>query len=64
MNQAQRPARAHTADNDRPYRGRRMTWQEFWQMRPDRKPANDNVERKSAPIETQANSVYLTINRR
>ncbi|QYO75326.1 hypothetical protein [Devosia salina] len=30
------------ATTDRPFRGRRMTWQEFWQLRPDRRPANDN----------------------
>lgn len=35
---SQRPA----ADTDRPYRGRRISWTEFWAMRPDRRPANDN----------------------
>lgn len=29
-------------DLDRPYRGRRLTWQQFYELRPDRKPANDN----------------------
>lgn len=34
-------------DTDRPYRGRRLTWAEFYALRPDRRPANDNrpVER-------------------
>jgi hypothetical protein len=27
---------------DRPFRGRRLTWQQFFEVRPDRRPANDN----------------------
>lgn len=30
------------SDTDRPNRGRRMTWAEFYRLRPDRRPANDN----------------------
>lgn len=29
-------------DLDRPYRGRRLTWAQFYELRPDRRPANDN----------------------
>lgn len=29
-------------DNDKPYRGRRMSWREFYQLRPDLRPDNDN----------------------
>lgn len=29
-------------DLDRPFRGRRLTWQQFYELRPDLKPANDN----------------------
>lgn len=29
-------------DLDRPFRGRRLTWQQFYELRPDRRPANDN----------------------
>lgn len=39
-------ARSTTAssvgDSSRPYRGRRLSWAEFYQLRPDLKPANDN----------------------
>ncbi len=37
-------AYARTSDADRPILGRRLTWQEFYQMRPDRRPANDNTK--------------------
>jgi hypothetical protein len=30
------------ADSARPYRGRRMLWREFYALRPDLRPANDN----------------------
>lgn len=29
-------------ESSRPYRGRRLSWTEFYRLRPDRKPANDN----------------------
>ena len=29
-------------DTDRPYRGRRISWEEFYRCRPDLRPANDN----------------------
>lgn len=46
----QRTAHARTADVDRPYRGRRMSWAEFYALRPDRRPANDNeVARLTEP---------------
>lgn len=42
-NKAKRTPRLDDLDDSaKPYRGRRMTWQEFWRLRPDRKPANDN----------------------
>ena len=31
------------ANSDRPYRGRRLSWAELYQIRPDLKPANDNA---------------------
>ncbi len=51
MNQARtstnrRPSQRPAADTDRPYRGRRPSWAEFWALRPDRRPANDNVPGK------------------
>ena len=30
-------------DLDRPFRGRRLTWHQFYELRPDRRPENDNV---------------------
>ena len=47
MNQARtstnrRPSQSPAANTDRPYRGRRISWAEFYAMRPDRRPANDN----------------------
>lgn len=33
---------------DRPYRGRRLTWGEFYRIRPDLRPANDNVAKAEA----------------
>ncbi len=38
MTQTKRTHYARTADSDRPVLDRRMTWQEFWAMRPDRRP--------------------------
>lgn len=29
-------------DSDRPFLGRRLSWEEFYRMRPDRRPANEN----------------------
>ncbi|WP_163269649.1 hypothetical protein [Chelativorans alearense] len=31
-----------TTESARPYRGRRITWEEFYALRPDLRPANDN----------------------
>lgn len=41
---------ATTTDStlDGAHRGRRMTWAEFYKMRPDRKPANDNQQKRQA----------------
>lgn len=39
---SRRPSQRPAADTDRPYRGRRISWAEFWTMRPDRRPANDS----------------------
>ena len=33
-------------DNDKPYRGRRLTWREFYELRPDLRPANDNQQKE------------------
>lgn len=30
---------------ERPLRGRRLSWEEFYAMRPDLRPANDNQEK-------------------
>lgn len=38
---------SQTADSDKPHRGRRMTWAELYQIRPDLKPANDNASENS-----------------
>jgi hypothetical protein len=38
---------ARTADADRPVLGRRLSWEEFYQLRPDRRPANDNTKASS-----------------
>jgi hypothetical protein len=39
---------------DRALRGRRLTWQEFYQLRPDRRPvaANDNERPALAPADS------------
>jgi hypothetical protein len=29
-------------ESARPYRGRRLTWEQFYALRPDLRPANDN----------------------
>lgn len=29
-------------ETDRPLRGRRLSWEEFYRVRPDLKPTNDN----------------------
>lgn len=31
------------AESARPSRGRRLSWEEFYLLRPDRRPANDNI---------------------
>jgi hypothetical protein len=33
---------------DGAFRGRRLSWKEFYQMRPDLRPANDNSEKSEA----------------
>jgi len=43
---ARRPSQRPAADTDRPYRGRRISWTEFYALRPDRRPANGNVPGK------------------
>ncbi len=47
------PATRTTSDSAvsetaRPYRGRRLSWREFYQLRPDRRPAaaNDNQDQR------------------
>ncbi|RDE10351.1 hypothetical protein [Pelagibacterium lacus] len=40
------------ADSDRPFLGRRMSWEEFYKMRPDLRPANDNDD-QSHPKKVQ-----------
>lgn len=32
---------------DRPLRGRRLSWEEFYELRPDLRPANDNSSDRS-----------------
>jgi hypothetical protein len=42
---------------DRPYRGRRISWAEFYAQRPDLRPANDNlVDRKEYLVKRDAQS--------
>lgn len=49
-----RPAKPYVGSPDfidanmenRAYRGRRISWREFFKIRPDRKPANDNEPEK------------------
>ncbi|MGX9572598.1 hypothetical protein [Mesorhizobium sp. f-mel] len=31
------------SDTDRPFRGKRLSWREFYSIRPDLRPANDNT---------------------
>lgn len=37
-----RPDTADNARHDGAYRGRRLSWKEFYALRPDLRPANDN----------------------
>ncbi|RWM26901.1 hypothetical protein [Mesorhizobium sp.] len=46
------PTAAATAKHDGAYRGRRLSWQEFYALRPDLKPANDNERPGSIPQRT------------
>ena len=34
-------------ESAKPYRGRRLSWSEFYSIRPDLKPANDNRPKES-----------------
>lgn len=36
------------SDTDKPYRGRRLSWREFYAMRPDLRPDNDNDDVREA----------------
>ncbi|WP_287285624.1 hypothetical protein [Mesorhizobium sp.] len=36
------------AINDGSVQVRRISWKEFWKIRPDLKPANDNVQKDKA----------------
>lgn len=38
---------AATARHDGAYHGRRLSWKEFYSLRPDLKPANDNNQKPS-----------------
>ncbi|MEI5680652.1 hypothetical protein AAAK29_19295 [Mesorhizobium sp. CCNWLW179-1] len=37
---------------DGAFRGRRLSWQEFYALRPDLRPANDNEKRERKDAET------------
>jgi|EndMetStandDraft_9_1072997.scaffolds.fasta_scaffold361248_1 hypothetical protein len=43
-NPARSTSSTAVSDCTRAYRGRRLSWQEFYAQRPDLKPANDNLE--------------------
>ncbi|MDQ0324104.1 hypothetical protein QO002_006311 [Pararhizobium capsulatum DSM 1112] len=43
-------------ENDRPLQGRRVSWSEFYWLRPDLRPANDNVK-SPIPLNIEAASV-------
>ncbi len=43
-----KPRQDEPDDTARPYRGRRMSWAEFYRLRPDRRPANDDGKRRAA----------------
>lgn len=42
--------RDDVADSDRPFRGRRLSWAEFYRMRPDLRPANDNQQEQEDEV--------------
>ena len=42
MDLARSTSSTPTTESARPYRGRRVSWEEFYSLRPDLKPANDN----------------------
>lgn len=42
-----------TTESAKPYRGRRVSWAEFYSLRPDLRPANDN--RQSGELSTPRN---------
>ena len=46
------PVLAHrdNARHDGAYRGRRITWAEFYRLRPDLKPANENIKQKEEAV--------------
>lgn len=46
-----------TTETDRPYRGRRMSWSEFWRQHPHLKPAaNDNEPNEKEAKRADANN--------
>lgn len=51
-------------DSDRPYRGRRMSWEEFYKMRPDLRPANDDGKQERAAGAGGASQLQATGPRR
>lgn len=53
-----------TQDPDRPLRGRRLSWQEFFAIRPDLKAVNDNqkpVDNQNPPAEMREGFSRLKI---
>jgi hypothetical protein len=46
------PVTADAARFDGAYRGRRVSWKEFYELRPDLRPANDNEQ-----IENEAGGI-------
>lgn len=46
----------HSADpeTDHPFRGRRLSWAEFYALRPDLRPANDNGKAADRDVDARA----------
>jgi hypothetical protein len=44
---ARTTSREPASNSARPFRGRRMTWNEFYRERPDLRPDNDNDQREA-----------------
>ncbi|MER8783367.1 hypothetical protein NKH60_19330 [Mesorhizobium sp. M1006] len=49
-----------TDESTKPYRGRRMSWKEFYALRPDLRPANDNEMESRSTAANQAISIRLS----